>query len=131
MTLFHWDLPQYIEDQGGFTSPLLVDTFKNFADVVFQNFGDRVQIWITFNEPYIFCTNGYGIGRMAPGKTNSEYLCSHYVLQAHSAAYHLYKKKYAKIQKGQIGISLNTRFFYPKDETVGQNLIEKALEFQV
>lgn len=134
VTLYHWDLPQYIQDLGGFTNPLVVDYFKHFADVVFKNFGDRVLKWITFNEPFNFCTEGYANSGMPPKISASgvgEYLCSHYVLQAHAAAFHLYKRKYYEKQKGEIGISLNTRFFYPKDETVDQKLIELALEFNV
>lgn len=134
VTLYHWDLPQYIQDLGGFTNPLIIDYFRLFADVLFENFGDRVKTWITFNEPYTFCTHGYSTGFHAPGVKASgdgEYLCSHFLLQAHAAAFHLYKSKYFEQQKGRIGISLNTRFFYKKDETVPDSLIEKALEFKV
>lgn len=133
-TMYHFDLPQDIQDLGGFTNPLLVDFFRNFADVLYQNFGDRIKKWITFNEPFNFCIEGYSSGNMAPGikaPGTGEYLCAHHMLQAHSSAYHLYKEKYLSEQKGQIGMSVNSWFIFPKDETVGKSLIDDVLDFRV
>jgi beta-glucosidase/6-phospho-beta-glucosidase/beta-galactosidase len=132
--MFHWDLPQFIQDLGGFTNPLLVDYFKVFVEVLYKNFGNRVKKWITFNEPLNFCVDGYGTGKTAPGIKASgvgEYLCAHHLLQAHSMAYHLYKDNYFKTQQGQIGISLNSRSFYPKDESVDENLANRLQEYRV
>jgi beta-glucosidase/6-phospho-beta-glucosidase/beta-galactosidase len=132
--MYHWDLPQYIQDLGGFTNPLLVDYFEHFADVLFKHYGDRVKKWITFNEPFNFCLDGYSNGRMAPGVKApgvGEYLCTHHMLQAHASAYHLYKRKYFDKQQGQIGISLNSRFHYPKDDSVDPGLTERAQDFRV
>jgi beta-glucosidase/6-phospho-beta-glucosidase/beta-galactosidase len=52
------DLPQYIQDLGGWTNPLIVDYFREFADVLFEHYGDRVKRWITVNEPSVFCGEG-------------------------------------------------------------------------
>lgn len=134
VTMYHFDLPQYIQDLGGFTNPLLVDYFSHYADVLYNNFGDRVKKWITFNEPFNFCYEGYSSGNFPPRVKSSgvgEYLCGHHVLQAHASAYHLYKQKYFDEQKGQIGISLNSWFIYPKNETVDSSLVEKVQEFKV
>lgn len=134
ITIYHWDHPQSIQDLGGFANPLIVEYFKYFAEVLFENFGDRVKKWITFNEPSKYCSDAYGTGWLAPNIRApgvGEYLCGHNLLQAHAAAYHLYKQKYYHKQKGAVGISLNTKFFYPMDSTVDQSLIERALEFQV
>lgn len=134
VTMHHFDLPQYIQDLGGFTNPLLVDYFIHYADVLYKNFGDRVKKWITFNEPYNFCYEGYSSGNFPPRVKSSgvgEYLCGHHVLQAHASAYHVYKQKYFDDQQGQIGISLNSWFIYPKDETVDMSLVEKVQEFKV
>lgn len=133
-TAYHWDLPQYLQDLGGFTNPLIVGYFRYFCDVLFKNFGNRVKKWITFNEPFNICVDGYSAGSLAPGVKASgvgEYLCTHYVLQSHAASYHLYKDKYFEKQQGQIGINLNTRFVYPKDQTVDNEIINKILEFRV
>jgi beta-glucosidase/6-phospho-beta-glucosidase/beta-galactosidase len=132
--MFHWDLPQFIQDLGGFSNRLLVDYFRHYADVLYSHFGDRVKRWITFNEPFNFCIEGYGIGTMAPGVKQSgvaDYLCSHHTLLSHAAAYQLYQEKYVKVQKGQVGISLNARFLYPKDKSVDESLINRVMEYRV
>lgn len=132
--MYHWDLPQNIQDLGGLTNPIFADYFEHYADVLYQHFGDRVKRWITFNEPFVYCTEGYSTGRFAPGVKASgvgEYLCAHHTLQAHASAYHLYKRKYFDKQRGQVGINVNTRGFYPKDDSVDQSLVDRAHEFQV
>uniref|UniRef100_A0A6V7QXA2 Beta-glucosidase 12-like n=1 Tax=Ananas comosus var. bracteatus TaxID=296719 RepID=A0A6V7QXA2_ANACO len=69
VTLHHWDSPQALEDQyGGFLSPRIVEDYKSYTDICFKEFGDRVKHWITFNEPWAYCTNGYGGGTDAPGR---------------------------------------------------------------
>jgi beta-glucosidase/6-phospho-beta-glucosidase/beta-galactosidase len=133
VTLYHWDLPQTIQELGGFLNPDFVGYFKHYADVLFEKFGDRVTKWITFNEPHKFCVDGYGTGEMAPGVKLSgigEYLCAHHVLQAHAAVYQLYKTKYYRTQKGEIGISLVSRSFYVNDKSEA-NLIDDMQNFQV
>lgn len=134
ITMFHWDLPQYIQDLGGFTNPLIVNYFEFYANILFENFGDRVKVWMTFNEPLTFCIGGYSEGRNgamvhAPGV--GEYLCGHHTLLSHAAAYHLYKKKFFKKQRGEVGITLNFRYNYPKDETVSLDFVERTLDFAV
>ncbi|KAH0549158.1 hypothetical protein KQX54_006620 [Cotesia glomerata] len=70
VTIFHWDLPQKLQDLGGWTNPKIVDWFVDYARVLFQEFGDRVKYWTTFNEPNIFCRFGYN-GLLAPGLNES------------------------------------------------------------
>ena len=69
-TVFHWDLPQTLEDRGGWPNR---DTYKYFADyaaIVSKALGDRVQMWAIVNEPAVFTMLGYGTGIHAPGKNN-------------------------------------------------------------
>ncbi|GMN57296.1 hypothetical protein TIFTF001_026410 [Ficus carica] len=69
VTLFHWDLPQTLEDEyGGFLSPHIVNHFKDYAELCYKEFGDRVKHWITLNEPYSYSNGGYAIGTLAPGR---------------------------------------------------------------
>ncbi|KAM7497296.1 hypothetical protein LguiA_021710 [Lonicera macranthoides] len=69
ITLFHWDLPQALEDEyGGFRSRRIVEDFRDYAEVCFQEFGDRVKHWITLNEPWSFSYGGYALGTLAPGR---------------------------------------------------------------
>ncbi|KAK3043184.1 hypothetical protein RJ639_001617 [Escallonia herrerae] len=79
VTLFHWDLPQSLEDEyNGFLSPNVVEDFRDYADLCFEKFGDRVKHWITLNEPWTFSFYGYGLGTLAPGRGGS----SNYKLSA-------------------------------------------------
>jgi len=68
VTLYHWDLPQALEKQGGWTSRIVVNAFIKFADVCSKSFGDRVKNWIVMNEPSTFTGMGYMIGYFAPGR---------------------------------------------------------------
>lgn len=97
ITIYHWDLPQALQDVGGWTNPQIVEYFTEFARVVFDNFADRVPYWITINEPNSICRNGYGAGAGAPAVESNgigEYLCGHHLLKAHASVYHLFNNEY-------------------------------------
>ena len=66
-TLFHWDLPQALQDRGGWQSEDVVDAFLDYAAFCFSTFGDRVKLWVTFHEPWVMSYAGYGTGQHAPG----------------------------------------------------------------
>ena len=68
VTLFHWDLPQALEDRGGWLARGTVDAFARYAQEVVKRLGDRVTNWFTVNEIPCFIGNGYGNGYFAPGK---------------------------------------------------------------
>lgn len=105
VTLYHWDLPQRLEEDGGWTNKRTVDAFVKYANVCFKNFGDRVKHWITFNEAIIFCKFGYVNGAHPPGKINdlkSYFQVTHHVFTAHARAVEEYKKLR---QFGEIGIT--------------------------
>ncbi|XP_019545090.3 myrosinase 1 [Aedes albopictus] len=134
VTMVHYDIPQYIQDLGGLTSPLFVKYFEIYADVLFRHFGDRVKVWITHNEPYDFCVEGYGSGIDGPMVHASgvgEYLCAHHVLLSHAAAYHLYQKRYFDHQYGILGITLSGRYFYPANNETKAEVVDRALQFQI
>lgn len=67
VTLYHWDLPQALEDKGGWANRRIVEWFCEYTRVCTSNFGDRVKRWIVLNEPFGFTGLGYGIGYHAPG----------------------------------------------------------------
>ncbi|XP_050211257.1 vicianin hydrolase-like [Mercurialis annua] len=127
VTLFHWDLPQALEDEyNGFRSPNVVDDFRDYVDFVFKTFGDRVKHWCTLNEPYSYSINGYNGGSFAPGRcskyvgncaagdsSTEPYLVAHHLILSHAAAVNLYKTKYQATQKGKIGITIVTNWFLP------------------
>ena len=128
VTIFHWDLPQALEDEyGGFLSPHIVDDFRDYSELLFKEFGDRVKHWITLNEPWTFSNNGYAGGSLAPGRCSAwlnlnctggnsgtePYLVTHNQLLAHAAAVEVYRKKYQATQKGAIGITLPSHWIKP------------------
>ncbi|PNY16176.1 beta-glucosidase 24-like protein [Trifolium pratense] len=144
VTLFHWDLPQVLEDEyGGFLSSQIIDDFQDYANLCFKEFGDRVKYWVTLNEPWFFSNGGYAIGTTPPGRCSDPtclggnsgtepYIVSHNQLLAHAKAVQVYKTKYQENQKGQIGITLVTNWFLPlgDDNIPDKKAAERALDFQ-
>ncbi|KEH37612.1 glycoside hydrolase family 1 protein [Medicago truncatula] len=119
VTLFHSDFPQTLLDEyGGFHSPYIVDDFKSFVEVCFEEFGDRVNHWITLNEPYFYSTS-----------TKYPLVAAQNLLLAHAAAVKLYKTNYQASQKGIIGITLNCTWFLPQsDNPLDHQAAERALD---
>lgn len=69
ITLYHWDLPQALEAQGGWTNRAVVDWFTEYATLCAKSFGSKVKHWMVMNEPTVFTGAGYFFGIHAPGKT--------------------------------------------------------------
>ena len=67
VTLYHWDLPQYLEDIGGWQNPKTCDAYLHYVKICFKYFHEYVRLWVTFNEPRWFIFNGYFIGNYPPG----------------------------------------------------------------
>lgn len=114
VTLYHWDLPMALQKEfGGWESPKIIPLFTNFSNICFENYGYLVKNWITFNEPCVFCSMGYGTARCPPFQTSKQYQAAHHVLLSHKETYNLYKSRYVDVQKGQIGIVLNCAWREP------------------
>lgn len=105
-TLYHWDLPQYLEDEGGWTNRETSFAFLAFAKVCFDRFGDLVDQWFTLNEPYCSAYLGYEVGRHAPGIKDSKmaHRAVHHLNLAHGLAVEAFRKTDLKTP---IGIVLN------------------------
>lgn len=135
VTMYHWDLPQPIQDLGGLTNPYIIKYFTYYAEVLLKRYGDRVKTWITFNEPMRICEDGYGIADKAPFTYSpgvGNYLCGHHLLIAHANVYQLYQDKY-KRPDGKVGITLDCEFYFPKDSTNEAHIqaAYRALQFNV
>ncbi|XP_077992282.1 lactase/phlorizin hydrolase-like, partial [Glandiceps talaboti] len=118
VTLYHWDLPEALQDIGGWENDSLAELFKEYADICFQEFGPRVKYWATFNEPYVVTWLGYGIDVFAPGiydPGNAPYRAAHTIIKAHAKAYNIYQEKYKATQGGIIAIVLSTDWGEPED----------------
>ncbi|XP_026313554.1 lactase-phlorizin hydrolase-like [Hyposmocoma kahamanoa] len=121
VTLYHWDLPQPLQDIGGFTNPLIAELFEDYARVAYEQFGDRVKHWITFNEPREICYEGYGYDTKAPLVNASgigEYLCAKNLVMAHAKAYHAYNKDFKDRQRGVCGITISVNWMGPVTDSV-------------
>ncbi|CAH2231810.1 jg3612, partial [Pararge aegeria aegeria] len=115
-TLYHWDLPQKLQDLGGFMNPLFVEWFEDYARVAFENFGDRVKHWITFNEPREICFEGYGADAKAPVVNRTDigtYVCAKNLVLANANAYYAYVNDFKPEQGGVCGITISINWFGP------------------
>ncbi|XP_021353931.1 lactase-phlorizin hydrolase-like, partial [Mizuhopecten yessoensis] len=137
VTLYHWDLPQALQDRGGgWLNASTADLFANFARLAFETFGDRVKVWITINEPWVASVHGYGYGTMAPGIVSPGdglYIAAHNLIRAHGKAYRVYQNEFSQVQNGTVGIVCNSRWYVPKSEGRPQDLAatERALQFNL
>jgi beta-glucosidase len=82
VTLYHWDLPETLQQKGGWTNREVIHWFEYFVDCCVKNFGDRVKHWMILNEPMVFTGAGYFLGVHAPGKKG----LSNFLAAAHHAA---------------------------------------------
>jgi len=115
-TLYHWDLPQTLEDAGGWTNRETVDAYVEYVEAVVRRLGDRVHHWITHNEPWVTAWMGYGVGRHAPGRqegASSALAAAHHLLLSHGKALPV-------IREGspgcRVGITLNLTPAYPASQ---------------
>jgi beta-glucosidase len=106
-TLYHWDLPQVLEDKGGWTNRSVVSAFEEYAKACYENLGDLIDMWITINEPYCIAYLGHLDGVHAPGHRDLQKTLSviHHVNMAHGIAVREYRKTNLK---APIGITWNT-----------------------
>jgi beta-glucosidase len=105
-TLYHWDLPQVLEDDGGWPVRRTAEAFADYAAVAAEHLGDRVKDWWTINEPWCVADLGYRYGEKAPGRRNPEdaLAASHHVLLGHGLAVQAVK---AVTPDARIGIVAN------------------------
>ncbi|NKC68239.1 glycoside hydrolase family 1 protein [Vagococcus fluvialis] len=105
VTLYHWDLPQILEKNGGWTNKDTIDAFLEFSQICFKEFGDRVSHWITFNETIVFTRLGYITGAHPPAIENRQDLyfnAMHNVFVAHAKTVLKFKEEN---YNGEIGIT--------------------------
>ncbi|GID96882.1 GH1 family beta-glucosidase [Amorphoplanes digitatis] len=113
VTLYHWDLPQSLEDRGGWTARATAEAFAEYAQIVHARLGDRVRTWTTLNEPWCSAYLGYGSGRHAPGVRNpaSVFKAVHHLLLGHGLAARALRSAGAQ----SVSITLNPASVLPLD----------------
>ncbi|XP_041853999.1 lactase-like b [Melanotaenia boesemani] len=129
VTLYHWDLPQVLQEKyGGWQNISIVNHFNEFANLCFERFGNRVKYWITFNNPWSVAVEGYETGEHAPGlrlRGTGAYRAAHHIIKAHAKVWHTYDTQWRAKQKGLVGISLSGDWGEPVDMS-NQKDIEAA-----
>lgn len=115
VTLYHWDLPQALEDHGGWLNRATAFAFAEYAEVVARRLGDRVTRWTTLNEPWCSAYLGYGTGVHAPGKRSMEaaVAAGHHLLLAHGLS--VPRLRALVRPDARIGITLNLTPVYAAD----------------
>lgn len=127
VTMFHFDMPQALEERGGWEKRESIDWFVNFAKVMYENFGDRVKYWLTINEQNVLILSGDIIGTTTltgPEKYKSLYQQNHHMLVAQAKAMALCHEM---VEGGKIGPAPNISLAYPasckpEDQLAAQNL---------
>lgn len=116
-TLYHWDLPQALQDAGGWPQRDTAYAFANYADVITRALGDRVQHWMTFNEPWCSATLGYHFGEHAPGHRDlAEMLpASHHLLLGHGLSLPIIRQN---VPGAQVGLVQNPQLMMPASRSV-------------
>ncbi|CAI0414979.1 unnamed protein product [Linum tenue] len=147
VTIFHFDLPEALKrEYVGFLSPKVVKDFVAYADVCFKHFGDRVQHWVTINEPLSYSLFAYGTGMMAPGQCSKwmnlnctggdsatePYIVAHNLLLAHATTVKLYREKYQAIQKGKTGTAHVSQWGIPlSDSKQDHKATRRGMDFML
>ncbi|KAI2732620.1 CAZyme family GH1 [Penicillium roqueforti] len=147
ITLFHWDIPQALEDRYGgmLNQDAYTPDFMRYARVCFERFGDRVKHWITYNEPGVYTLAGYAAGVHAPGRSSfrernadgdsstEPFTVAHTELISHGHVVRLYREEFQPQQKGSIGITLHGNWSeaWDEEDPRDQEAAERAREFEI
>lgn len=149
ITLYHWDLPQSLQDRyGGWEDRSIIEDFARYARICFQFFGDRVKYWITINEAWTVSVHGYEEGSKAPGVvgedvggTGRPYLVGHHLLLAHARAVDVYRsegyehwyRRGGDNETGLIGIANSGDYRFPLNPDIKGDVkaATRAMEFQL
>ncbi|MFI6163304.1 GH1 family beta-glucosidase [Micromonospora sp. PTRAS2] len=113
VTLYHWDLPQALQDRGGWTNRETAEHFATYAAAVHGRLGDRIRTWTTLNEPWCSAYLGYGNGVHAPGVSDpgAAFTAVHHLLLGHGLAVRALRAGGAEV----VGITLNPAEVQPAD----------------
>lgn len=127
VTLYHWDLPQILEDQGGWPNRATAEAFAEYVDVITGRLGDRVKHWITLNEPWCSGFLGYLTGNHAPGRTNmADAMQAYHTLNlAHGLAVPIIRRN---SPGAQVGITLNLAQTYPNSDSAADQAAARRFD---
>ena len=135
VTLFHWDLPQALQEQhGGWLHRSTIDAFEAYSRICFEALGDKVRHWITINEAWTVAVNGYATGVHAPGHVSGTepYMVAHHLLLAHARVAQVFHQEYNPNFDGRIGMANCGDYRYPLNPAAAADIqaAQRAMEFQ-
>ena len=112
VTLWHWTLPAWLADKGGFETSEGVEAFARFTWFVAQNLGREIDLWVTLNEPEVYCQQSYSIAKYPPFKKNKiiYWRVLENLIQAHNRSYDSIK---AAFPEAKVGIAKNSSYYEP------------------
>jgi beta-glucosidase len=124
LTLYHWDLPQALQDKGGWGSRATIDAYVRYVDVLSARLGDRVKDWMTHNEPWCASILSHEIGEHAPGLRDRKLALqvAHNLLVSHGLAVPVIRRNSAG---GQVGIALNFTPAYPATDSAADQALTR------
>ena len=116
VTLYHWDLPQALQEQGGWANRATIDAFVDYADVVSRHLGDRIGHWITHNEPWCTAFHGNFEGVHAPGLKDfrTAMQVSHHLLVSHGLAVPVIRRN---VRNARVGAALSLHPLKPASDS--------------
>ncbi len=117
VTLYHWDMPLWVYELGGWHDEKIVDLFEQYTKIVVDALSDQVQWWMTFNEPYSFLYNGHVTGIHAPFEQNWDAFgkISIHCMKANAAAVQIIRKNAKRTPK--VGVAFGSQCSIPSDHT--------------
>jgi beta-glucosidase len=129
LTLYHWDLPQALEDAGGWPVRETAERFAEYAAIVARSLGDAVPMWITINEPMVAAWLGYEQGVHAPGRTDegAALAAAHHLLLAHGLATEAIRAE----TPGEVGLALNLYPCRPASDDPGDGRAAELADDQL
>lgn len=128
-TLYHWDLPQVLQDRGGWVSREAVDWFAEYAAVAKTALGDMITNWATLNEPWCSAFLGHSAGEHAPGLTDpaSSFLAAHHLMLAHHSAIRAMRET-GQRDDDKLGIVLNLIPAWPQTASEADQVVAQAVD---
>ena len=126
-TLYHWDLPQVLEDEGGWTARSTAEAFVPYVEAVVRRLGDRVSHWTTHNEPWVAAWLGYGWGEHAPGRASEQDAvdAAHHLLLSHGWAAEAIRRE---APDARVGIVLNLEHVDPASASDADRAAARELD---
>lgn len=128
VTLYHWDLPQALQDKGGWPNRDTAYAFARYAETVASELGDRVSFWITHNEPFVAAFIGHFTGEHAPGLQDpvAAFAAAHHLLLSHGLAVQAIRASTSR--KPEVGIVLNLHPVHPASPSEEDELAARRFD---